>query len=446
MTKLSILNTPKRNILRKTRRFKSKAKNSEIYVSSNEGITVMKNIPPIIWTSLNVYPEINNVFNNLDIKYVKKSTRTIVSDMGIIKVLEYARTIRSPINDDIFEYTTHGIAKYSPGKNSDNLFYEYLVGIYCINNLTKKFPIFILTHGIYTLSNILRKRFVKKEQIYGQDLYTGFIPFNITDYSLACISQYKLCITLQYCHGLINLSHIQKIPYYDIELCMALFQIYYTLSQCKHIFTHYDLHDDNCGIMILPNNACMIYEYHLTDEYGHSKIIRFCSRFIVKIFDYGRSYFLGNLPNGSSISSKMVYKTVSDTQSCRPPNAHGFIKDPEIYINQSIPNASHDLRLIHLLKDICLKIPALAQLATDLVYKDYYGTPSIKSSQSKCIKTVDDACIRLGNIISIISPETGISISETSFNIYKEYHSLGTLHVLGIQYDMHFQPNIKYKE
>jgi len=437
--------TTRRRKARSTRRQTNKHQRRKMpFASPNEGVTIIHHIHPIIWMSLNIYPEVTRLFGNMGRRYIAQSSQLIIADTGVLRILEYAKRVHSSV-DEYNEYIAYSILKYSHRYGSDNIFYEYLVGTCCVNNLSTRFPIFITTHNIYLMNASIAKQLRRKGTISGKEIQDNIYPFVSRSVASACPNHDKLGLIIQYCPNLINLSDITSIPNYKTELALGLFQIYYALSQCKHIFTHYDLHDDNCGVIPLPGKSCIIYEYHLPNSLGVDRIVQFRSQYIVKIFDYGKSYFSGTSPNGKPITSNDVFKKVSKTKVCSPPEDYGFGTFPDLYIDTPKVNHSHDLRLIYMLKSICCKIPELAELANTVRYKTYYGTPGIDSSTTSAINTVDDAARVLTNIITHINTETGHSIATKSIDMYSQHDIIGTLHVVGLTGLMQFVPNLKYE-
>jgi hypothetical protein len=440
---------------RQTNKHKLETNDNMPFASPNEGVTVIHNIPPIIWMSLNIYPEVTRLFGNMGRRYIAQSSQVIISETGVLRVIEYSKRVHVPMVRDGLEHTTkmfetyeylaYSLLKYSRMDGADNIFYEYLVGTCCTNNLSMRFPIFITTHDIYLMNASLMKRLRRKGTISGKDIQDNIHPFISRSIDAACPNHDKLGLIIQYCHNLINLSEITSIPNYKTELALILFQIYYALSQCKHIFTHYDLHDDNCGIIPLPGKSCLIYEYHLQDSSGIDRVVQFRSRYIVKIFDYGKSYFSGTSPNGKRITSNELFKKVSNAKVCSPPTDYGFGTFPDLYIDTPKVNHSHDLRLIYMLKSTCRKIPELAELADAVRYKTYYGTPGIEPSNTSVINTVGDASRVLTDIITRHNTETGMSIASKSIDMYSDHDVIGTLHVIGLTSLMRFDHNPKYK-
>jgi hypothetical protein len=282
-------------------------------------------------------------------------------------------------------------------------------------------------------------------KLTGKEIQDNIHPFVNQQISTACSDHDNIGVVIQYCHNLINLANITSIPNYKTELGIILFQIYYALDQCRHIFTHYDLHDNNCGVIPLHDNTSILYEYHITTKSGIDRVIRFRSRYIVKIFDYGKSYFSGTSPNGKHITSQDIFKKVKKTKICTPPEDYGFGTFPESYIDPQVVNHSHDLRLLYMLKDICRKIPELVELVHAVKYKTYYGTPSIDPSSSSHINTVGDAARILIDIITRINPTTGVSMVDKTIDMYSDKEPIGTLQVIGLTKKMMFVPNPKYR-
>jgi hypothetical protein len=397
-------------------------------------------ISDFIRQSLNIYP--SGIFEPPNKQLIVNSDSIIMKNMDtVVRRVEYV-SIYPDDSGIIHKYKLYGILKYNSTFVIDNLFYEYTVGICCINRLSKKFPVFVYTHGIYSMDKELLK-IIRINKVISGDIFIQHLKsLSLNSYEDSCKNYKKLCLCLQYCPNMsITLSKSYKLLNYKIELGIILFQIYFTLSQCRHIFTHYDLHDDNVGVIQLPNNTCIKYVYEFVDNKGHTQQVCFTSRYIVKIFDYGRSYFSGITPDGEYITSDMFIDTIKSINKCRPTEKYGFnLCLPKYFINPSVLNNSHDLRLLYLLSNTLYKIPELADIPLYLKYDSSYGTAPMDSSNTKYIYTITDAVNVLFDGINRINPTRQDSIITASNKQYKHNICIGTIHVCGIYKDMTFIP------
>jgi hypothetical protein len=385
--------------------------------------------------------------DNFSTKYMNTSDNILFKLSGLI-----VRLINHNRNEEVRDISEHTITtintnvysvfKYS--KISDNLFYEYIVGSCCVNKLITKFPLFIRTYGLYSIDPVLLKGLRRKE-IAGELLQKHLKPISIpapNKYSEICKLHKSIGLSLQYCYDMYTFNGIRRIPNINVELGLALFQIYYTLTQCRNIFTHYDLHIDNVGVVPLPPYTCMKYIYEFVDNTGKSRTIKFTSIYMVKIIDYGRAYFSGTLPNGSRISSPDILDKLDYIPECNPMYKSGLYIMPEYFSDMAILNNSHDLRLIHDLKQDLLKIPSLAYIAKcGLKYDTDFGTPPMDDSNTNNIYTVKDAVNVILDTISKVDPKTRLSILTQSDKMYENRSVLGTIHVFGINKNMVFTQN-----
>ena len=188
-----------------------------------------------------------------------------------------------------------------------------------------------------------------------------------------------------------------------------LLQLYIPLSLLAEEFTHYDFHTDN--VMLVPNATEQVFHY----IYDNTEI-KFKSWFTAKIIDYGRCYFKD--PTQAKIRSSFVYKEVCKTKSCNSKDSgncgtsvgFGWLRGDadahnasNFYINSSLPNKSHDLRLLQMLRSQILPYPT-KKTKTKLLYDDVlrrvlftdtYGTAPAESNGTTQIRNVHDAATQL---------------------------------------------------
>jgi hypothetical protein len=154
------------------------------------------------------------------------------------------------------------------------------------------------------------------------------------------------------------------------------------------------------------------YHYHLPSGKIHS----FKSEYIVKIIDYGRSFF-------NDADSKINTKKIRNDELCKIPScepncgeSYGFVwftnklSKGNYYIDSTQHNKSHDLRLLNDMKDIytpnLIANNNFRRFFDKLIYdKIKYGTKPLPDDYLKGqnIRTVSDALLGLSDIISINS-------------------------------------------
>ena len=260
------------------------------------------------------------------------------------------------IEYDRLNYKSFAILKIAKNTSSDNLFYEYLTGLF-INSMYKKTPSLLETYGLYNLLNsslgdLSKLSFVNTNS--QQEIESAV--------SLACLQPTKLCNLIEHIKGSFTLYKMLIKPNFaKYDLIYALFQVYFTLNMMKDLFTHYDLHASNVLVYIPVPDKYIQYHYHFT-----TGTVSFKSPYIVKIIDYGRSYFNNTSQN---IDSESIRKLICQQPDCNiPPSKCGkgsgfkwlnaISSKAYSYLNSSVINRSYDLRLLITLIEY-LKIHAI---------------------------------------------------------------------------------------
>jgi len=390
-------------------------------------------------------------FNNIDKEqYHPIQKITTKSNNGFINQIYYSVDIKRLLNetevDDEDEYKAKAFAilKSAQSKKADNLLYEFLVGEF-INIQNKRFPCFVETYGLYKYINDETWKQMQKK--YNEEIYKGtplLGPETITklswnDYVTACSDSKYLALLIQHLDGLKTLDDkLSELNFKNKELLYVLFQIYVPLSLLKDNFTHYDLHLKNVVLYTPMEGKYIEYHYHLSE----TNVIVFKSQYIAKIIDYGRCYFKDEK---SDIDSQLIYEALCKVKECNIEKDscgynQGFhwlnLKPNEHYINSQIPNMSHDLWLLHIIKQ---QKPDLPYMLTNVVYKKKTGTPAVteKGLPSEKINNVQDAA---DFFISEVQTADAKTENEA---FYKRFKSLGKLHIYCNEKDkpMEFIPN-----
>ena len=280
----------------------------------------------------------------------------------------------------------------------DNLYYEYLVGRFLNRYVaTGAYPCFVQTYGIYVRHNRDDTAFAGSKTVPAADVYDklsllacdpqvcGFPNATDleTDLKVSVAHHWQLALLTQY------VPHAQTFKKYlktditprhthwedDPEWGHLLFQVYAPLAALQHVFTHYDLHDNNVLLHELPNNTYVILEY-----VHRGTIVRFKTHLIAKIIDYGRSYFWAD----ADTHSQAFYETL-----CRVCPERGYWSGFHFTFNRTNfhhirsvqSNPSHDLRLMHIVQerlnecDQDTRQGYTATLVDDVYYQTNYGTP-----------------------------------------------------------------------
>ena len=268
------------------------------------------------------------------------------------------------------EYVANSILKSSLTEKSDNLLYEYLVGQY-INKQCKKFPCFVETYGWFEYKLHENWKYISQKENITVDKYiltdaltlkSDIITIDFFDF--ACTFSKYLAILIQHVKSAMVFETMISeklnpfpvlINFLENELINVLYQVYMPLATLANTFTHYDLHTSNILLYEPDIGKYIDYKYILND----GTIVHFKSKYIVKIIDYGRSFFNDQTNSDITGSSRNIYKTISGIENC---NDNYGIKDntgfqnmePDLgefyYISSSTRNISHDLRLLFELK------------------------------------------------------------------------------------------------
>jgi hypothetical protein len=258
--------------------------------------------------------------------------------------------------------TATSIMKTAGGTRSDNLLYEYIVGLF-INQVSLVLPCFIQTYDIYYIKDYEKYKKLKtnkKAQIINQRPASYFTKINYNNDTQFCKDNEYLALLIEYISSSSNIrEEYKKNPNIkQFELLCILLQVYLPLSKIAYNYTHYDLHHENVLLYKLSDNTYYEYVFYYTDERGVKKEIKFKTQYIVKIIDYGRSYF--KYLNDNTNNSEAILKFIQDTQTkeCKNYNGHGLgwlyprtyspcVPSIDGCINSGKSNISHDLRFAY---------------------------------------------------------------------------------------------------
>jgi hypothetical protein len=288
----------------------------------------------------------------VDFTYVSEIMRIgNPSDNGFVNEFTYKRE----------GYEANAILKSSMKAESDNLFYEYLVGQY-INKLNLNYPCFLETYGLYQYKTDKTWQFFKSNRRIPSNIAKAYIelqPEKPTEKSFtnSCMNSRNLCILIQHINQAKTLkSMLGRSDFNDHHLLYVLYQVYMPLAMNADTFTHYDLHRENVLMYEPVKGKYIQYHYHINNR----ETITFKCCYIAKIIDYGRSYFVDNdSPNTMTKSAINIYNKICSIKSCdtRDSNCgyeYGYsTHSPEnppgsfFFISSIKRNMSHDLRLLY---------------------------------------------------------------------------------------------------
>lgn len=301
--------------------------------SSGECLSFGKQVQPIIdfFDGFTKFTYVTGFLKTLDEE----------SSNGVIHEVTYSRN----------QYTAHAVLKSSKTYKADNLLYEYLVGTQYINPKLQSFPCFIQTYGLYYYKGEKEYQFMNNQHISAKKLLEyALLPSTQIDYGRSCESSSLTSILIQHLHSTISIHDVVDTsnPISTLELHSIFFILYHALSSLATTFTHYDLHQANILLFIPDQKKCIQYVYHLKD----GTTIRFKSKCVPKIIDYGRCYF-----KTAKLSSEDVYHKVCSNPRCEQCGKHqGYktLNDPVPMFCSRYKNESADLRILneHLLKKV----------------------------------------------------------------------------------------------
>lgn len=357
-----------------------------------------------------------------------------VSNNGFVSVLQYERA----------GYSANAILKSSAKPDADNLFYEYLVGMY-INKQCIRFPCFVETYGVFQYVSESAYLRMKDNAAHGVSaVKSGLAPMKPGRFDEACRGPQFCSVLVQHIKhapSLADKCHDAEFVIHD--LLYVLFQIYMPLAQLKDEFTHYDLHLENVLVYEPVKDNYIEYHYHMSAD----QTVSFKSFYIAKIIDYGRSFFDDRENSGVTGSAKRIYQKVCSELDCVPACGYNYgfawlapnSKTPldNYYISSQVANRSHDLRLLSMLhrksqtpafqlavKTVTSKNPVLHKLVKKVKYEMKYGTPEIKrNGYAPRILNVEDAKNALLDLILLAS-----SIGDNAM-AYSGKKKLGDMHV-----------------
>ena len=355
-----------------------------------------------------------NTFKYINgIKTIGKPSRN-----GYVLELQYSKN----------DYIAHTVLKNSLSKDSDNLVYEFFVGQY-INAKLKQFPCFLETYGLFErLRSQVALDIPLKDQL---SLLSNKSEQDI--YQISCKKSEAISILIQHVSGAKTFDDtIQSLDFNEI-ICI-LYQIYMPLMCLQNEFTHYDLHLDNV-LLYEPVNGKYIQYHYFVD--GNE--IKFKSKYIMKIIDYGRCFFHQSDLNNSEV----IYKKICKERQCKPNCGENYgyswlsfdgLNSSNYYINSTEVNVSHDLRLLH---EITIKrnlniSPILNNFLSKVQYSigiyssenKRFGTkPNIVSGIPNTINNVQDAYWMLESIINHTTSK------QENEQLYKNMDELGELFI-----------------
>jgi len=302
--------------------------------------------------------KIKKYFDNfVNFNLVKEFKVLSSGSQGMVKLIKYEKN----------NYETYAILKLSKTDTADNPYYEYLVGNF-LNTQLKFFPCFVQTYGLFEYDG---QSFVN----YEDKSFASIISDRLkqvddthSDIHLvkSCVNPTKFCILTQYLKNSITMKKalepryslkydskynewyedkrdykyidMAQCDFYINEIPYILFQIYMPLYILSDVFAHFDLHWNNILLYEPVKGKTIKYIYYLSD----GEVISFYSPYIVKLIDYGRSYFSNEHTN-----SQQIFNKICSLSECGPDcgKSKGYV---ELSVKKK--NTSIDLRIFDYLQ------------------------------------------------------------------------------------------------
>ncbi len=253
---------------------------------------------------------------------------------GFVREIQLTKEFHDGVK--LVNYDSHVILKSNLEKESDNLFYEWVVGLY-LNKLMDRFPIFCKTYGLYEYRSEEDKAFMLERPESGLAVIKRL---NVVTESTGIVKSIQtpelLCVVVQHVHKsvalfdlleeynllnqtLLDVSMLDTVNVNELsrrlqrnesdvelllpalnakklnerrlerlllkrEIVCALYQIYFVLDLMPG-FSHNDLHVGN--VILTPAGENKHYEFYYNNQSFHCK-------YAVKLIDYGRCSFTGS--------------------------------------------------------------------------------------------------------------------------------------------------------
>jgi hypothetical protein len=384
--------------------------------------------------------KIKQFFDNFErFNYVTKTKMIGENSMNVngkLYEIEYNRN----------NYIAHAVLKTTTKPTADNLVYEYLVGKF-INKFSIIYPCFLETYQLFlTKESTTNATSFSDLKIKGHVTYNEPMNSQILNTLLAesCLHGTSVMLLIQHINEAKTLAESIKTggsSFLEKELLYVLLQVYLPLYSMSQVFTHHDLHSHNVLLYEPVKGAYIQYHYHI----GNGKTIRFKSRYIAKIIDYGRCWFY-DIQNGN-LNSKLIHDIICNLNACQPNcgNTFGYTKTLNNIqpFSSAYKNESADLRLIYSLLGYLNMTNMFRDASSRIVYgqgihidayKKYGTVENLDTGAPNTINNVSDATKYLVGIMSSI-----LNIDRNDAN-YMNMKSLGDLHVYMDGHPMDFIP------
>jgi hypothetical protein len=247
-------------------------------------------------------------------KDIQKSNITGIRRIGKPSVNGFITELKltNPINNgvQVLNYDTYVVLKSNLDKESDNLYYEWLVGLY-LNSFMDRFPIFCKTYDLYEYRKPEDKLLIQENpEENGLSVIKQLITMDhVTGMTESLKNPERLCLVVQHVHksvafidlleewNLLNDETEQEKMLLKREIICILYQLFFVLPLIPG-FSHNDLHAGN--VILTPSAENKHYRFYYNDRY-------FDCKYAAKLIDYGRCLF-----NGTSDFKQRLDVTVKE--------------------------------------------------------------------------------------------------------------------------------------
>lgn len=259
--------------------------------------------------------KIKQFFENFtDFKYVTGNVKRIgsVSVNGFVNEITYERD----------GYKSLAVLKSTQEEESDNLYYEYVVGQF-LNKYAQTHPCFVETYGLLKYKTQMIHDTMKTNRINPTSILANLE--NVSDalekdptfdpIPMSCEHPVEIAVLIQHFDNVITLHDFAETKCVDekpfvVELPCLLYQVYSALRNMANVFTHNDLHYENILVYEPFPDGFIEFHYHNTN----GKVFTFNCPYIAKLIDYGRCWF--DYDNIQKPSPKKIHKNVCNTDAC----------------------------------------------------------------------------------------------------------------------------------
>jgi hypothetical protein len=298
------------------------------------------------------------------------------------------------------EFTALTALKCSSEPKSDNLFYEYYVGKYFINQYINKFPCFVETYGLFTTTSS-NSWFDLDDFAYNSynnnsaptlDIKSliSFLPQDIS-WGESCVKNRQICLLIQHFKNFTSLGNMLRNNTNIEDWLPFFYQIYFPLTVLGDTYTHYDLHANNVFLYKpFQGKQYILMRYHT----NNNTLFEFPSEYIVKIIDYGRNFFKTLKTDTGTLLKEKICPSPSCQPDCGDKFGYSVIQgnayDPnadfyDIFPNKS--NVSMDLRAVISINNWVKRV-----LGKEIISfgRDNFGAKEVKQGQANMINNIFD--------------------------------------------------------